>query len=1096
MKRLKSILPILSLFPLLIHAGPMEVLLPSQEFNMNPNWSFLRIDEEKDSSLFRADSAADGNEAALAFDGDSSSFWHSPWGSKATDFPHWIQKDLCKVFPVTHVRVLPRQNGTNGWIKDYEVFVSKDGTSWGKPVAQGTFSQDKAWKTIAFDSPLSARYVRLRSLSGFDDQPFTTVAELEILPREEKKEEASIIDFSAPSLDIHGWETVHLPHSPRIESKEFKTHWQGLCWYRRSFLLMPEMKDKKIFVKFEAIMQQATVWMNGQEITTHDGGYLPFSIDIGELPGLHFDGETANTLVVRADNRDQPDIPPGLPLKRIDLTYQGGIYRDVTLLVTDKLHITDAVHANEPGGGGLFVKYPEVSRNRATLEIQVHARNDRARACPTAVRYTLFDAAGKKVATAINKTRSIAPGTGHHFTQSMVVHNPLLWHPDHPYRYRLQVELLTADGTVDSRAIRMGIRKIEWKNDGFFINGEKLVLHGANRHQDGLHIGNALPENAQRLDALKLREGGFNNVRAGHYPLDPHFMDACDEYGLTVIACIPGWHYFKETPRFLENSYNDVRQLVRRDRNHPSIILYETILNESGYSEAYARETYRIAKEEDPGCFAACDHNYPAYELYDVNYKHPGSSKPFFSREWGDDNRYEGLHGTTWGDWARRSDESSMIYQSLARQKDLNGDGYWDWHGVNARPTAAGYALWVGMDHNRGGSVNIARCGVLGLDRYPKFCYHFLKSQRPPEKKNRLFDSGPMVFIASRWTEKTAAELHVYSNAEKVRLYLNGKLLGERTPDTTYTEGSKTRPLGHVFHPIFTFPGIQWKAGILRADALIGNKIVATHTVKTPGKAVRLQIQLDHVRHKLTADSSDMALLFITAVDKAGTLVPTRTDAIWFDIRGEGRLIGANPVQLEGGAAAIWLRSTPTPGSLTVTAHSEAIAAGTFSTQTVPATTPIAPGPSLPKAPAYRRVETGAAEVSGAPKRVKVPFRSVVANSTQSGSKVALLHDGDFETWWFADSNKNQTIRIELDRPRNLAGSLIEWEKDSTWYTFSIDVSTDGEKWILVYSGKKTGHDHDPENWSARGVKHIRINLPSVHPADSLLGIREIEIYE
>ncbi len=951
MNPIKSILPILSFLPLFVHAGPVGVLAPSMEFNMNPNWSFLRIDEGRNPSL--------------------------------------------------------------------------------------------------------------------------------------------VPDLSAPSLDIHGWETVHLPHTPRIEPKEFKTHWQGLSWYRRSFLLAPEMKDKKIFVKFEAIMQQATVWVNGREITTHDGGYLPFTLDIGDLPGLHFDGETPNTLVVRADNRDQPDIPPGLPLKKIDLTYQGGIYRDVTLLVTDKLHITDAVHASEAAGGGIFVKYPEVNGNRATIQVQVHARNDRLQACPTAVRYTLFDAAGKKVATASGKAHSIPAGTGHHFTQSMVVHNPSLWHPDHPHRYRLQVELLTADGTVDSRAIRIGIRTIEWKNDGFFINGEKLVLHGANRHQDGMHIGNALPENAQRLDALKLREGGFNNVRAGHYPFDPAFMDACDEYGLTVIACIPGWHYFSETPRFLENSYNDVRNLIRRDRNHPSVILYETILNESGYSEAYARETHRIAKEEDPACFTACDHNYPAYELYDVNYKHPGTSKPFFSREWGDDNRFEGLHGTTWGDWARRSDEASMIYQSLARQKDLNGDGYWDWHGVNAKPTTAGYALWVGMDHNRGGSPDIARCGVLGLDRYPKFCYHFLNSQRPPGKEN-----APMVFIARHLTSTSGPDLHVYSNAEKVRLSLDGQLLGERTPDTTYQEGDKTRPLNHVPHPVFTFSGIQWKAGTLRAEGLSGNKVVATHTISTPGKAVRLQVELDHIHHQLTADGSDMALLFIKAIDKNGTLVPTRADALRLDIRGQGRLIGANPVRLEGGVAAIWLRSTTTPGQLTVTAHSEAIAEGTFSTQTVPAKARVVPAPSLPNPPTYRRVETGAAEVPGAPKRTRVPFHKVTASSTRSDSRVALLHDGDFETWWLAETNRNQTVHIKLDRPRNLAGSLIEWEKDSTWYTFSIVVSTDGEKWKPVYSGKKTGHDHAPENWSARAVQYIRINLPSVHPSDSLLGIREIELYE
>jgi beta-galactosidase len=562
-----------------------------------------------------------------------------------------------------------------------------------------------------------------------------------------------------------------------------------------------------------------------------------------------------------------------------------------------------------------------------------------------------------------------------------------------------------------------------------------------------------------------------------------------------VIACIPGWQHYLENETFKNNSYRNVRDLVRRDRNYASVILYETILNESRYTAEYAQETYRICKEEDPFSFAACDYGRPGAEIYDVNYKVPDDSKPFYTREWGDDNRYTGRHGMIWGDWGCRADEHAMVYQSLARQKDLNGDGYWDWHGVNKKPTTAGYALWVGMDHNRGNNDNIARCGVWGLDRYPKFCLYFLKAQRDPNLKLDGFDSGPMIFIGSFWRESSLKDVSVYSNCDKVNLYLNDELIATQTPDTTYDEGKGPQPINYVPHPIFTFKNLTWVPGTLRAEGLIDGKVVAVHEVTTPGPPAQLVVEMDTEGRALVADGSEMAMLFIKALDKDGNLVPDFAGEITVDIGGEGRLIGANPVRAEGGVAAIWLRSTTRAGEISVTASNETLGAMTFSTATRPSADRFVAGPDVGEPRQIRRVEAGV-EAKEVFDGVRVDGLKLKVSSTQAGSAADRLLDGNRESWWFAASSQNEWIELILPEPMVLRGSLVVWEKDSTAYNFIVEVSDNGEDWHQVYQGSETGHDFSPEIWEVKmKAGYVRIRVTEVSPSDSLLGIREIELY-
>ncbi len=897
----------------------------------------------------------------------------------------------------------------------------------------------------------------------------------------------------------YNWKSVNLPHSPQIEPKEFYTHWQGVSWYKRKFYASSEWKNRRVVIKFEAVMQKADIWINGKFIKSHKGGYLPFIIDVSNK--LIFDSESLNEIIVKADNRNMPDIPPGKPLKKLDMTYQGGIYRSVNIIISDKLYITDAVNANKVSGGGVFITYPKISKEKAIVKVKTHVKNSSNIDYNYQINTQIINTKGIVVAEVKSINSNIPSRKEEHVTNTLTVKNPQLWHPNNPTLYTVKTSIEQGDKVIDEVTSKIGIRTINWHNDGFYINGEKLILNGANRHQDGIYVGNALPESVQRLEALKLKEAGFNNVRAGHYPLDPAFMAACDEYGLTVIVCIPGWQFFRDNPEFKNNCYQNIRDLIRRDRNHASVILYELALNETLYTNEYAKMASKISQDEYKGCFIACDYKYPAHKIYNVNYKVPQTINiPTFTREWGDDNRYCGVrkwkNTLIWGDWARRDNESSMLYQSLARQKDLNGDGYWDWYGVNANKKSAGYALWVGFDHNRGGSKNIARCGIWGLDRYPKFCYYFLQSQRNPVIKLNNINSGPMIFIASFWRKSSLPDVNVYSNCDKVKLFLNNKLIATQTPDKTYNEGSGNKPINHVPHPIFTFKNIKWQAGILKAEGIIKGKIVASHIVKTPEKAARLIFKMDHLTPNLTANGSDMAMLYIKAIDKNGTLVPDFKGKISLNISGEGRLIGNIPVQAEGGIAAVWLRSTTKAGKLIITAHNKDLGTYLFSTTSDRFNGKIVLGPQIPKPEKIRKVESNNKQYIKKNSLRKITNFTVKTSSTKDGYSALSLIDGNRESWWIAADNKKQFIELKLNKPTDLKGSLIVWEKDSTWYTFSIDVSKDGKKWHQVYQDKETGHDFNPEKWQARQVRYVKINLHSVNPLNSLLGVRLVELYK
>ncbi len=377
------------------------------------------------------------------------------------------------------------------------------------------------------------------------------------------------------SFDDSRWSAATLPHTARIESLVIgepgsETYqWQGTCWYRKRFFVSQESADRKLFLKFEAAMNVADVWLNGHHMGRHMGGWLPFGYDISSRVLVGED----NVLAVRLDNRDNPVTGPK-PLAQLDFNPYHGVYRNVHLIIKDPLHITDPILADKPASGGVFVTYPDVSRDAATVRVQVHVRNDGPGPSEFRVRALLLDAERRVAAEAFSDPVRLDSGADREVIQDLRVISPALWSPRRPDLYVLRTEVIEGGIVVDEEATRIGIRHIEISAEGFRINGERMFLRGTNRHQEYPYVGYALSDAAQYRDAQKIKDAGFDYVRLSHYAHAPAFMDACDELGLVVMDCIPGWQFFnRDDPQFTEIQYENCRRLLRRDRNHPCVIL-------------------------------------------------------------------------------------------------------------------------------------------------------------------------------------------------------------------------------------------------------------------------------------------------------------------------------------------------------------------------------------------------------------------------------------------------------------------------------------------------------------------------------------------
>jgi len=707
---------------------------------------------------------------------------------------------------------------------------------------------------------------------------------------------ARLIDF-----DTHNWQTVHLPHSAKIMPlrQPWRPDFEGITWYRKTFKIPRKYSGSQLFLEFEGADQKAEVWLNGVLIATPQSPYLPFMVDISDQVKF---GDANNILTVKVTNFVDNDIPG------YGAWYSfGGLYRDVYLHITDRLHISDPVYVGKPADGGVFIRYSRVDSSAAVIEIRTNIVNDYNEVRNCRIVNNLLDAEGHRVASDVT-TQKIAANSDRSVDQQIILANPQLWHPDHPYLYTLRSDIYYGGKLTDRVFTRTGIRHIEFDSDGFRINGEKMVFRGTNHVQEYPYVSWALPNAAQRREVRRLKAAGFQYVRSSHNPHDPAFLDACDEIGLLVMDCTPGFQYIGGE-RFRENSFQNMRDMIRRDRNHPSVILWELSLNETEFDADFARKAVQIGHAEYPGdqCFVA---GWKFPEIYDVfirasqhGARDYSGKTPLVISEYGhwDYNRPDGNSS----DVERQKGERAMLNQACNHHESLNLN--------RALPFLCGDGLWVATDFQYFPS------GVMDYFRLPKFSYYFFQSQRNPELIFKDVNSGPMVFIANYWTAESPDTITVFSNCERVDLFLNGRLAGSQVPDRDIL----TKNLSH---PPFTFTNIPWERGEIKAIGYIHEQAVTSHRRLTPGEPTGLSLSSDLADGEII-EGNDLVFIYASVVDANGTTVPAEPRRITFRVKEPGVLLSPDTITTEAGVATALLRIyTKKKTVIGITAESEGLA--------------------------------------------------------------------------------------------------------------------------------------------------------------------------
>lgn len=733
----------------------------------------------------------------------------------------------------------------------------------------------------------------------------------------------------AMNFDDHAWERVSLPHSLDIVPVDASANanYQGIAWYRKHFRLPAALKGKRLVLYFEAVMGKCRVYVNGKLKAEHFGGYLPVEVDFTDV--ADFSGD--NVVSVCADNSDDATYPPGKPQSKLDFCYFGGIYRDCWLVSNNlNVFITDPQTSDSPQAG-LTVFTQSIQANRATLSLSLEVKNNRSIPFKGKVLFTLVDSTGRKAAS-LKVPLTVQPKTEAISSGKLLVKNPMLWQPSDPVLYDLEVRVCDIKGKVmDGYSQRIGIRTVRFMGaQGLFLNGKRYEkpLIGTNRHQECPIVGNAMSNNMQWRDARLLKDAGVEVVRCSHYPYDPAFMDACDALGIFTIPETPGWQFWNDAPIFEERVISDIRHLVRLERNRPSVLFFEPILNETNMPVAFVKKAAQTVAEEYKAYpeAAACDEESKGSDYFSIRYYQGDDLKDrdpkitFFKREWGDcpDNWIDQNSPSR---CARRWGEVPMLVQ--ARHYACPPFAYTSMNQLyKIWPRSIGGTLWVGFDMQRGGHPEPLYNGILDEMRRPKYSYYLFMSQRSNVKQQRPFATGPMVYIANEMTPFSPADATVFSNCDSVRLTIDG---GTRVMTLKRNQENMAMPSPIMtFKNVFSFKGYLSKAKTeLLAEGFVGGKVVVSDRRLPAGRVDHIRVSLDNVGQRLYADGSTVFEVVAEMVDRNGTVRRLDNHFVKFVVEGEGRLLNdaqslTNPMPIRWGDACCLIRTTTKPGIIRV----------------------------------------------------------------------------------------------------------------------------------------------------------------------------------
>lgn len=685
-------------------------------------------------------------------------------------------------------------------------------------------------------------------------------------------------DVEKQNFADSGWRKVDVPHDWSIEGPFDATNPtgpaggflpSGIGWYRKHFTVPANQSGKRVFIEFDGVMANSKVWINGFEICARPYGYVSFGCDLTPLIDFGKD----NVIAVRADNSGQP----------ASRWYTGaGIYRHVRLVVTDPVHLER---------WGTFVSTPQVGEEEAIVKVSAEVNNQLKEVVSARLEIKLLDSSGKTVARAETPGQSVSSGRPTIFDQQLTVKNPKRWNLETPHLYRAVVKLISGKKTVDDETVTFGIRHFEFvPATGFWLNGKNFKLKGACLHHDGSAFGAAVPLGVWEKRLNELRKLGVNAIRTAHNPMAPEFMDLTDRMGFIVMdELFDQWTLAKNKydyhKDFNEWSKIDIRDTVRRDRNHPSVVIY------SAGNEIRDTPQAELAKRVLRGLIDAFHENDPTRPVTQ------GLFRPNVSKDY--ENGLADMLDVVGQNY--REKEILAAYKQNPKRKILGTENTHDlhqWVAMRDNPEYSGQFIWVGVDY-------------LGeSQKWPNYAYGkgLLERTATPRptgyQRQSWWSDKPMVYIARRiappeqsptdpgyeiaeqrrtqvlfgdWTPKNLAphteNVEIYSNCEEVELFLNGKSLGSKA------KPADDSPRNWI---------VDFELGAIKAIGKNGGKPVAEFELKTAGKPSRIVLSADKAQIANTWD--DVVFVTATVTDENGTIVPNAGDLIEFGISGPGAI--------------------------------------------------------------------------------------------------------------------------------------------------------------------------------------------------------------
>ncbi|HTX27876.1 MAG TPA: glycoside hydrolase family 2 TIM barrel-domain containing protein [Streptosporangiaceae bacterium] len=727
---------------------------------------------------------------------------------------------------------------------------------------------------------------------------------------------------SQPGFDDSAFAPVTLPHT--VASLSWRdwdpSAWERVWAYRKHFDAPAGLDSQRVFLDFDAAMTGATVTLNGADVAEHLGGYLPFRPEL--TAALH---PGANVLAVTLDSTFNLNVPPDRPAPEpstsVDYWQPGGIYREVRLRAVPQVFLAD-----------VFAK-PVNVLDPAARQVVVQATVDAAQVPQgtAQIAVELLDDA-RPIASSLLPLAITEPGQVTVTATLAGLGDVTLWDTDRPRLYHVVTTLLLDGRPLHRYRVRTGFREAVFTRDGFFLNGRRLKLLGVNRHQFYPFAGGAMPARVQARDARIIRhELNCTMVRCAHYPQSEDFYDACDEVGLMAWEEAPGWGYLGDDD-WLALAYRDIGQMIVRDRNHPSIIVWGARLNETPNNVPFYTSTNELAHALDdsrqtagamPGMWDTLDFEQDVFGEDDYSSVkdatgtkeptlHPpvtAAGRPYLVSE---------AVGTLSGParYYRRTDPQAVQQGQAtahARVHDLaaSDDRY------------CGLLAWTGIDYPSGSGNQyrgVKYTGVVDLFRIPKPGAAIYQAQADPRVKPVIapafyWDFGPVSPVTS------LPNAMICANLDRLEVYVGGRPFATLTPDTA---GYPNLPYPPSFADFSAVDGSSRPE--LRIDGYLGDTMVASRSFSSDPSGDVLFLGADD--DEINADGVDATRLMFRALDRYGAPRPYVTGQVTLDVEGPAVLVGDNPLDFSaaGGAGAVWLRSLPaSPGPVTVTASHPAL---------------------------------------------------------------------------------------------------------------------------------------------------------------------------